>query len=428
VKVLHAQTIQSPDALDRFHREVRAAAMLDHPNIVAAYDADESGGIHFLVMEFVQGHNLATLVRRRAVPVSCAVDYTLQAARGLEYAHRRGVIHRDIKPANLLLDEQGRVKVLDLGLARLELPRATGGDAETCDFLTQAGEIFGTVDYMSPEQALSSANADARSDIYSLGCTLFHLLAGKPPYEGRSAVEKIFAHSGNAVPSLRERRGDVPAALDAVVRKMMAKKVQYRYQAMAEVVSALEPFVDSAHPVHLSDRYDEGPDADAPTINYGPAEPQASSGPVPIASQGAARVAEPPPITILERFVDGCGGPDKFLAISEEHTIFRRGGELALTLSEIETLLEEKCRTGGWTRQSALTSELASMLKEVTHNDGGIDQQQFERIVNYAVERHMPRRCADEHCITLILDNDYRPRESFFNKWFAKKLRHYGIR
>jgi serine/threonine protein kinase len=238
IKLLPAALTKDPAALERFHQEIKAGGKLNHPNIVDTYDADHEQGQYYLVVEYVPGSDLAALVKQQGpLPVARAVDFVLQAARGLECAHRRGVVHRDIKPANLLLDPEGTVKILDMGLARLEL---TEGEVGQPSDLTDTGAVIGTVDYMSPEQAYNSKDADERSDIYSLGCSLFFLLTGEPLYVGETAVEKILAHRDEPIPSLCERRSDVPEQLDAIFHKMVAKHSDDRYQSMSELVEALE--------------------------------------------------------------------------------------------------------------------------------------------------------------------------------------------
>ena len=199
-----------------------------------AYDADEAEVGHFLVMEFVNGKDLnSTIHDHGPLPIAEAVDCILQAARGLEYAHREGIIHRDIKPANLLLDQQGVVKVTDLGLARLHEQNSAGQTN-----LTQAGGIVGTADYMSPEQAFDSATLDHRTDIYSLGCTLYFLLLGKAPFSGTSIMATLLKHLEGPIPLLPALRPDVTAAVDQAFRKMIAKKSIDRFQSMGEVVQA----------------------------------------------------------------------------------------------------------------------------------------------------------------------------------------------
>lgn len=253
IKILPPAMMKDSTASTRFQREVVAAAKLEHQNIVAAYDADQANGIHFLVMQYVEGSDLSALVKKNGpLPVAQAINSILQAARGLEFAHKKGVVHRDIKPANLLLGTDGVLKILDMGLARIE--GDTAGQAE----LTGSYAVMGTVDYMAPEQARSTKHADARADIYSLGCSLFYLFTGKATYDGDTLTSKLLAHQNDPIPSLRSVRADVPEQVEAVFRKMVAKKIEDRYQTMADVIADLEKcssgqVVNMPPPVEISD-------------------------------------------------------------------------------------------------------------------------------------------------------------------------------
>jgi serine/threonine protein kinase len=240
LKLLPAAMMSARDTVKRFRREVKAAAALQHPNIVAAYDADESKEIAYLVLEYVEGTNLFRWVKEHGpLSVAAAADCIRQAASGLVYLHARGIIHRDVKPANLILAKDGTVKLLDMGLVRF----ASSEDLSCVEMdqeLTQAGIVIGTVAYMSPEQALDTRSADQRSDIYSLGCTLFFLLTGRSLYHEETGMKTLLAHREQSVPSIRQFREDVPVSLDSVFRTMVAKRPGDRMQNMSEVITAID--------------------------------------------------------------------------------------------------------------------------------------------------------------------------------------------
>jgi hypothetical protein len=238
VKVLPARLAVDPGALQRFLNEVRSLARMNpHPNVVAAFHAGEYAGGHYLVMEYVPGINLKDHVARAGpLPVEQACDMILQAARGLEYVHRHQLVHRDFKPSNLMLTPDGTVKVLDLGLARHAPPGGRDADAS----LTPAGAVLGTPDYVSPEQARLAREADACSDLYSLGCTFYHLLAGRPPFRHVETTRKVLAHARESPPPVRELRPDVPEAVAALVHKLLAKRPEERYPSTRAFIEALE--------------------------------------------------------------------------------------------------------------------------------------------------------------------------------------------
>ncbi|HEY7309019.1 MAG TPA: protein kinase [Gemmataceae bacterium] len=240
LKVIRAERLTGADDARRFLREIQAAARLSHPNIVLAYDADRIGDRFFFVMEYVEGADLSKLVRQQGpLPPAAACDYARRAALGLQHAHEQGLVHRDIKPANLLLTTKGGVvKVLDLGLARL----SHGENSHSTEPLTHYGTVMGTLDFMAPEQAIDPHGADIRADIYSLGCTLYVLLTGKVPFPGGSFMEKLFRHKEIEPLPVEAHRPEVPLGLALVVRKMMAKPREARYQTPAEAAAALLPY------------------------------------------------------------------------------------------------------------------------------------------------------------------------------------------
>jgi serine/threonine-protein kinase len=250
VKVLAAHLGKTPKFQQLFQREVRAAAKLVHPNIVTAYDANQIGDRYYLVMEYVDGPNLEELVRQRGpLPISVACDFIRQTALGLQCAFEMGMVHRDIKPANLLVQRPVAsgpnaactVKILDFGLARLQSwgPNSKPG-AES--IVAAENTVLGTPDYLSPEQARNLHSVDIRSDIYSLGCSMYFLITGRVPFPGGTTLEKLVRHSTMEPTPIEQLRPDIAAPVAAVLRRMMAKKSEKRFQTPAEVAAALAPF------------------------------------------------------------------------------------------------------------------------------------------------------------------------------------------
>ncbi|VTR93901.1 serine threonine protein kinase with pasta sensor : Putative uncharacterized protein OS=Gemmata sp. Wa1-1 PE=4 SV=1: Pkinase: WD40: WD40: WD40 [Gemmata massiliana] len=237
IKVLNEEQAREKLGLERFFREARAVAALDHPNIVRLHDITQAAGTHFLVMEFVDGVDLqAILDKSGPLLPERAANYIAQAAAGLRHAHGKGFVHRDVKPANLILASDGTVKVLDMGLAR-----SVCNPKDSLTATLDEDVIVGTADYLSPEQALN-ADLDARSDIYSLGATFFALLTGRAPFQG-STAQKVAQHQMAATPDVSKIRPDVAPGLAAVVTRMMAKLPRDRYQSAREVLVALGPWL-----------------------------------------------------------------------------------------------------------------------------------------------------------------------------------------
>lgn len=237
IKVLPRQRVKDRSYLSRFQLEARAAARLDDPNIVRVYDIDNEGDTHYIVMEYVDGRDLhQTVSQNGALPFNTAVKYVAQVATGLQHAHEMGLVHRDIKPANCLLDQNGVVKLLDMGLAKLN-------DDETSLTLANDENVLGTADYLAPEQALNSHAADARADIYSLGCTLYFLLVGRPPFPEGTISERLLKHQVEEPESLLKLRPDTPLSLVDICRRMMAKKPEERPQTAGDVARLLNDWL-----------------------------------------------------------------------------------------------------------------------------------------------------------------------------------------
>lgn len=235
LKVLPPHSARDLSSIQRFQNEARAAAQLDHENIARVFYIGEDQGLHFIAFEFIHGTNLRELIQQVSrLDVAEAVNFTLQIASALVHMSELGVVHRDIKPSNIIITPGGRAKLVDLGLARTERRmNPVQGD------LTLAGTTLGTFDYISPEQARDPRTADVRSDIYSLGCTLYHMLTGHPPYPDGTVLQKLLQHQGEDAPDPAQKNGGVPENLSAVVRKMMAKDPRRRYQSANDLMGDL---------------------------------------------------------------------------------------------------------------------------------------------------------------------------------------------
>ena len=248
IKVLPVTVLESKDAVARFYQEVKVAAKLTHPNIVHAYDAGEHHGFHYLVMEYVPGYDLAEVLSQLGpIPLPMALDYLKQACKGLDYAHRKGVVHRDVKPSNILLSDEGDIKILDMGLARI-------GDSSFNQAMTQlttTGQVMGTVEYMSPEQAEDTRQADQRSDIYSLGCTLYRLLPGESPFSRDTVVKTILAHRADSIPTL-ETGFPENESVNQLFQRMVAKQPEDRFQTTSELMEAIDGIQQGSPPEEWS--------------------------------------------------------------------------------------------------------------------------------------------------------------------------------
>lgn len=287
LKVIAPQIASRASSIARFHREMRLLGRLDHPNVVRAFDADQAADLLYIVMEYVAGRDLEKLLRDRGpLPPAEVADYMAQAALGLGHAHGQGIVHRDVKPTNLIINEEGQVKVLDLGLGAL-----LEADSQT-SFATAAGRSVGTLNYMSPEQA-TAGDLDGRSDLFNLGCTMYQLLSGRIPFPGETVVECLKRRARGNPDPITDLRPDLPPRLVAVLDKLMAYKPEDRFQTAAEAATALQ-FVARHGKAALPDRRR----SPRPAMNAAAPEPQASVAPnsgseSPIATSSANPDASP---------------------------------------------------------------------------------------------------------------------------------------
>src|SRR5436190_8142141 len=262
IKVLPASFSSDRDRLQRFIQEARAAAGLNHPNILSIFDIGEEQGAPYIVSELLEGETLRDRLRMGPIPVRKAVEFALQAARGLAAAHEKGIVHRDLKPENLFLTEDGHLKILDFGLAKLTRPDGESGaaDAATVQAVTEPGLVMGTVGYMAPEQVRGKA-ADARSDLFAFGAILYEMISGKRAFHGETPADTMSAILKEDPPELSETGRNVPPALARIVNHCLEKSPAQRFQSSSDVAFALEALTDvsgtaksGVHPISIGPR------------------------------------------------------------------------------------------------------------------------------------------------------------------------------
>jgi eukaryotic-like serine/threonine-protein kinase len=241
LKIIAPEIVTNERVVARFQREMRLVGKLDHPNVVRAFDADQAGGILYIVMEYVAGQSLGQKLKEGPISPVDAVGFAAQAALGLAHAHAQGIVHRDVKPSNLLLNEEKQVKVLDLGLGVL-----MDGD-EHATFATADGVAVGTVDYMSPEQACGR-DVDGRSDLFSLGCSLYHLITGRQAFPGDTPIERLGRRINNKHVPITDLKPELPSSLVNVLDKLLANKPHERYQTADEAADALNALIRPKKP------------------------------------------------------------------------------------------------------------------------------------------------------------------------------------
>ena len=310
IKVLPRKKVSDKSYLERFYREGRAAAALNHKNIVRVYDIDNEQDTHYLVLEYVDGNDLYEMVKRDG-PMSFTklIEYISQASRGLEHAHENTLVHRDIKPANLLVDKSGTVKLLDLGLALFK-------EEDNSLTIMHNEKVLGTADYLAPEQAINSHDVDHRADIYGLGCTMYYLLTGRPPFPEGTLAQRIAMHQNQEPEPIKSLRPDCPDELIAVCERMTRKNPDERYQNCDEIVGALNRCRDSALATQSSSTA-----IGLPVVVPGTTELPATSSVTPPPSQEEAKQAESAKHTIDAKFDQTDETPQKQVQASSSNKI-----------------------------------------------------------------------------------------------------------
>jgi eukaryotic-like serine/threonine-protein kinase len=381
IKVLPRKKVDDSSYLARFRREAQAVAALDHRNIVRAYDIDNDGNTHYLVMEYVQGRDLSTIVKSDGpLDYDTAADYIRQAAEGLQHAHDANLIHRDIKPANLLVDARGVVKILDMGLARFT-------DEDQTSLTRMHDEnVLGTADYLAPEQAKDSHTADHRADIYSLGCTFYYLLTGHPPFRDGTLAQRIVKHQTEAPQSIYEERSDAPQPLVDVCMRMMAKQPAARFATAGEVARMLSKWLasrgkpgDAAAALHAPQARPVSPPRRMPAMQPGTRQPGAPDDTVSdktrITMKGQSRGSS----TRLPKPVEAPGGSTRQQQQSTAMSS-RKPGSSKIRGLPVAKPIDESSSTGGLASllsEEGLTGEplsISELARNKSSGRGGLPQ------------------------------------------------------
>jgi serine/threonine-protein kinase len=444
------QWVSSPDAVARFRREVEAAAKLDHPNVVRVFDAGEAAdGSHFLTMELLAGVNLGELMSRSGpLAVAEAAEYVRQACVGMQHVHEQGLVHRDIKPGNLMLTLQKQVKILDLGLAIIVQEAA----------LTQTGAgYFGTIDYMAPEQVTDVKRVDIRADVYSLGCTLYHLLAGKTPFQDTHPLARPSMHLSQEPPPIEQVRPDVPPRLVAALLQMMAKARERRPQTPGAAAELLQAALGGGTAAPLAAPVTAQRAAPLPQSTARPAAAVTDTA-APMIDLGmtieAGEASSSAPSLEVIGADDSGGGDgldvlglnemhrqfaeqvklraydDRYVDRAEEREILRWALDRGTPVEGAYAALAQVCEASGYVLESAALRPVEEALAVMAANDGMIDEKEFAdavALLGRQVQGKKTMLQLKRMVLELIRDHGYKVKTGLFSNWHARVKKEVGL-